>query len=161
MFAIQTTRPSDYSLVGEDTRAAIERGLAEAAWYASPVPRDKMRQLLERRNGSAMRDTVLWFALIVGFGYAGFRLWQAGSWWAVIPFMIYGVLYGSTSDSRWHESSHGTAFRTDWMNNGRFDFTDGSPQRRPVCVALQTYRAREHDGKIFLGPPQPAVRPEQ
>ena len=35
-------------------------------------------------------------------------------------------------------------------HNGRFDLTDGSPQRRPVCVALTTYKAREHDGKIFL-----------
>jgi MocE subfamily Rieske [2Fe-2S] domain protein len=35
-------------------------------------------------------------------------------------------------------------------HNGRFDFTDGSPQRKPVCVALQTFPAREHDGKIFL-----------
>jgi MocE subfamily Rieske [2Fe-2S] domain protein len=35
-------------------------------------------------------------------------------------------------------------------HNGRFDFTDGSPQRKPVCVALQTFQAHEHDGKIFL-----------
>ncbi len=35
-------------------------------------------------------------------------------------------------------------------HNGRFDITDGSPQRPPVCVALKTYQAREHDGKIFL-----------
>ncbi|MCU0785778.1 MAG: NADH:ubiquinone reductase (Na(+)-transporting) subunit F, partial [Verrucomicrobia bacterium] len=26
----------------------------------------------------------------------------------------------------------------------------GSPQRQPVCVALKTYRTREHDGTIFL-----------
>jgi 3-phenylpropionate/trans-cinnamate dioxygenase ferredoxin subunit len=35
-------------------------------------------------------------------------------------------------------------------HNGRFDFTDGSPRRKPACVALQTFQAREHDGKIFL-----------
>jgi len=35
-------------------------------------------------------------------------------------------------------------------HNGRFDFTNGSPQRKPACVALQTFPAREHDGKIFL-----------
>ena len=35
-------------------------------------------------------------------------------------------------------------------HNGRFDFTDGSPRRLPACVALKTYKAREHDGKIFL-----------
>ena len=35
-------------------------------------------------------------------------------------------------------------------HNGRFDITDGSPRRQPACVALKTYKAREHDGKIFL-----------
>ncbi len=35
------TRPPeklDYSLTGETTARAIERGLAEADWYQSPVP---------------------------------------------------------------------------------------------------------------------------
>jgi Na+-transporting NADH:ubiquinone oxidoreductase subunit F len=35
-------------------------------------------------------------------------------------------------------------------HNGRFNITDGSPRRQPVCVGLKTYKAREHDGKIFL-----------
>jgi Na+-transporting NADH:ubiquinone oxidoreductase subunit F len=35
-------------------------------------------------------------------------------------------------------------------HNGRFDVTDGSPQRKPACIALQTYRVTEHDNKIFL-----------
>ena len=30
---------------------------------------------------------------------------------------LYGVLYGSASDSRWHECGHGTAFKTPWMND--------------------------------------------
>ena len=38
-----TIRLSDYSLVGQDTALAIEKGLAEATWYTSPVPRQKMR----------------------------------------------------------------------------------------------------------------------
>lgn len=35
-------------------------------------------------------------------------------------------------------------------HNGRFDVRDGSPQRRPACVALKTYAVRESDGKVFL-----------
>ena len=41
---------SDYSLVGKDTAHAIEKGLAEATWYASPVPKEQMRELLKRRD---------------------------------------------------------------------------------------------------------------
>ena len=94
----------DYSLTGENANRAIERGLAEADWYQCPVPRATMRKLLERRDGPALRDTLLWFALILGSGYATFALW--GSWWAAIPYAVYAVLYASTSDSRWHEFQH-------------------------------------------------------
>ena len=80
---------SDYSLVGEHAALAVEKGLADAKWYASPIPKEKMRELLERRDGPAVRDTLLWFALLLAFGLAGLALW--GTWWAIIPFAIYGV----------------------------------------------------------------------
>src|SRR5512143_640867 len=107
---------ADYSLVGKDSVLAIQQGLAEATWYTSPVPKEKMRELLTLRDWPAVRDTILWFALIIGSGWAGYKLWQDGSWWAAIPFIIYGALYASPSDSRWHQSGHGTAFKTDWLN---------------------------------------------
>jgi Na+-transporting NADH:ubiquinone oxidoreductase subunit F len=104
-----------YSLVGENTILALQKGLAEATWYTSPVPKEQMRELLERRDGPAIRDTIIWFAVLIGAGVSGYALWKAGSWWAAIPFMIYGIIYASSSDSRWHEAGHGTAFKTDWM----------------------------------------------
>ncbi|MGA1196696.1 MAG: NADH:ubiquinone reductase (Na(+)-transporting) subunit F, partial [Candidatus Latescibacterota bacterium] len=94
------TQTLDYSLVGKTSEEAVVRGLALATWYSSPIPRDQFRALLERRNGPAVRDTLLWFALLFGTGYWGYVWW--GSWWAVIPFSVYGVLYASSSDSRWH-----------------------------------------------------------
>ena len=102
----------DYSLTGVNAAAAVERGLAEAVWYTTPVPKDVLRQLLVRRDGPAIRDTILWFALLVITGCGTVVLW--GTWWAAIPYLIYAVLYGTASDSRWHECSHGTAFKTDW-----------------------------------------------
>ena len=91
MSETNTIRLSDYSLVGKDTALAIEKGLAEATWYTSPVPRQTLRELLERKDGPALRDTFIWFALIIGSGVCGFLLW--GTWWAIIPFAIYGMLY--------------------------------------------------------------------
>jgi MocE subfamily Rieske [2Fe-2S] domain protein len=35
-------------------------------------------------------------------------------------------------------------------HNGRFDFTNGSPRRKPVCLPLQCFEAIERDGKIFI-----------
>jgi len=67
----------DYSLIGRETRRAIDTGLAEAEWYKSPVPRAKMRELLTRKNDPAIRDTIIWFTLIFGSGYLVFHWWSS------------------------------------------------------------------------------------
>src|SRR5882757_2594492 len=81
----------DYSLTGVNGPRAVEQGLAEADWYQCPVPRETMRQLLERRDGPAGRDTFIWFSLILGSAYATYALW--GTWWATIPYLVYATLY--------------------------------------------------------------------
>jgi fatty acid desaturase/NAD(P)H-flavin reductase len=140
-------RLSDDSLVGKDTALAIEKGLAEARWYASPVPRHTIRELLERKDGPAIRDTLLWFALIIASGVCGFMLW--GTLWAVIPFTIYGVLCASTSDSRWYEPGHGTAFKTDWMNNTLYEIASFMVLRE--STRWRWSHARHHSDTIIVG----------
>lgn len=142
-----TMQLNDYSLVGKDTAVAIEKGLAEATWYASPVPRQQMRELLQRRDGPAIRDTLLWFVLIISSGVCGYLLW--GTWWAIIPWMIYSVLYASTSDSRWHESSHGTAFKTDWMNNLLYEIASFMVLRE--STRWRWSHARHHSDTLIVG----------
>ena len=137
----------DYSLVGVNSRLAIEKGLAEADWYQSPVPRDVMRELLERRDGPALRNTILWFALIFGNAYLTYRLWPRP--WAAIPYLIYAALYASTSDSRWHESSHGTAFKTDWMNNALYEVSSFMVMRE--SVVWRWSHTRHHSDTIIVG----------
>lgn len=142
-----TIRLSDYSLVGKDSALAIEKGLAEAKWYTSPIPKQKMRELLERRDGPAIRDTLLWFFLLGATGLCGYLLW--GTLWAIIPFILYGVLYGSTSDSRWHESSHGTAFKTDWLNNTLYEIASFMVLRE--SVPWRWSHTRHHSDTIIVG----------
>ncbi|MEI6491487.1 MAG: NADH:ubiquinone reductase (Na(+)-transporting) subunit F [Verrucomicrobiota bacterium] len=137
----------DYSLTGENAALAIERGLAEADWYQCPVPRASMRKLLERRDGPAIRDTIIWFALIIGCAISTWLLW--GTWWAVIPYLCYAVLYGSTSDSRWHESSHGTAFKTDWMNNALYEVASFMVMRE--STVWRWSHTRHHSDTIIVG----------
>ena len=60
----QTLVP-DYSLTGVNAAAAVEKGLAEAEWYTSPVPKAEMRKLLLRRDGPGIRDTILLAALLL------------------------------------------------------------------------------------------------
>ena len=137
----------DYSLTGVNAALAIEKGLAEADWYQCAVPRETMRELLVRRNGPAIRDTILWFALLVASGYATWRLW--GSWWAILPYAIYAVLYASTSDSRWHEAGHGTAFKTDWMNNALYEIASFMVMRE--SVVWRWSHNRHHSDTIIVG----------
>ena len=137
----------NYSLVGENANRAIERGLAEADWYQCPVPRGQMRRLLERRDGPAVRDTILWFALILGSAWATWRLW--GTAWAALPYALYAVLCASTSDSRWHEAGHGTAFRTDWMNNALYEIASFMVMRE--STVWRWSHTRHHSDTIIVG----------
>jgi len=149
----------DYSLTGIETPIAIKTGLADAQWYKSPVSREEIRELLVRRNGPAIRDTIIWFSLIIGSGYLVFILW--GSWFVIFPYFIYSVLYASTSDSRWHESSHGTAFKTDWMNNVLYEIASFMVFRQ--STVWRWSHARHHSDTLIRGrDPEIAVpRPPQ
>ncbi|MEO6923353.1 MAG: fatty acid desaturase [Bryocella sp.] len=137
----------DYSLIGINSDAAIEKGLAEADWYQCPVPRAEMRKLLERRDGLAMWHTVLWFSLLGITAYFTIRLW--GSWWAVIPYMFYAVFYATVSDSRWHEAGHGTAFKTDWMNNVLYEIASFMIVRE--STPWRWSHVRHHSDTIVVG----------
>src|ERR1035441_9231227 len=138
---------ADYSLTGVDSALAVEKGLAEAEWYTCPVSKAAMRSLLERHDGPAIRDTLIWFSLLFGFGFWGYCWW--GSLWAIIPFALYGVIYGSTSDSRWHESSHGTAFKTDWMNNALYEIASFMVMRE--STVWRWSHNRHHSDTIIVG----------
>jgi Na+-transporting NADH:ubiquinone oxidoreductase subunit F len=138
---------ADYSLTGANATLAIEKGLAEADWYQCAVPRETMRSLLERRDGPAIRDTILWFALIFTCGCATWMLHHSA--WAVLPYALYCVLYASTSDSRWHESGHGTAFRTDWMNAVLYEVASFMVMRE--SKVWRWSHVRHHSDTIIVG----------
>ena len=137
----------DYSLTEVNSTLAVEKGLAEADWYQCAVPREAMRALLERRDGPAIRDTVLWFALIFASGFATYALWD--TWWAIVPYLMYSVLYASSSDSRWHEAGHGTAFKTDWMNNALYEIASFMVMRE--STPWRWSHTRHHSDTIIIG----------
>ena len=59
----------------------------------------------------------LWFVLLIASGIVAYLSW--GTWWAVPAFAVYGILY-SAADHRHHELSHGTPFKTRWINDALF-----------------------------------------
>jgi fatty acid desaturase len=102
---------------------------------------------MARRDGPALRDTALWLAALGLSGYLGCLLW--GTWWAVPCFLVYGVLYGSASDSRWHECGHGTAFRTRWLNDVVYQLACFMILREPTVWRWS--HARHHTDTIIVG----------
>ena len=137
----------DYSLIGRDTKRAEETGLAVAEWYHTPIPRARLKELMKRSDGPAIRDTAIWIGAFLVSGIGGYLTW--GTWWCVPFFIVYGVLYGSSSDSRWHECGHGTAFRTQWMNEVIYQIASFMVLREPTVWRWS--HARHHTDTIIVG----------
>jgi fatty acid desaturase len=137
----------DYSLTGHESALAVERGLATAQWYSCPVDRKLLKSLMRRSDGPAIRDTLIWLGAMVAAALAAIHFW--GSWAAVPFFLIYGVLYGSASDSRWHECSHGTAFKRQWLNEGVYWIACVMIVREPVIWRWS--HARHHTDTLIVG----------
>lgn len=137
----------DYRLSGPENVRARERGLASAEWYASPIPRKRMKELMKRKNGPAIRDTAIWLALLAASGYVAYLSW--GTWWAIPAFLVYGILYCSPGDSRWHECGHGTAFKTPWMNEAVYQFASFLVLR--PATPWRWSHARHHTDTYIVG----------
>ncbi len=137
----------DYSLTGPEARRAEELNLVSAEWYHSDVPRGVMKDLMQRSDGPATRDTLLWLGLLLLTGGAGLLTW--GTWYAVPFFVVYGVLYGSACDSRWHECGHATAFKTQWKNRWVYIIASFMVMRNPV--AWRWSHMRHHADTIVVG----------
>ena len=137
----------DYSLLGRDSRAAVESGLAAAEWYHTDIPRKQMKELMKREDGPAIRDTALWLGSMVVTGALGVVFW--GALWCAPFFLIYGVMYGSASDSRWHECGHGTAFKTRWMNDAVYQIASFMIMRNPVTWRWS--HTRHHTDTVIVG----------
>jgi fatty acid desaturase len=154
---MRTPTKRDYSLLGYDSKKAVQDGLAAAQWYHTEIPRKEMKALMQRSDAPAIRDTAIWFACLLGFAGAAIALW--GSWWAAPMLLCYGVLYGSASDSRWHECSHGTAFKTPWMNDAVYAIACFMIMRNPTIWRWS--HTRHHTDTVIVGrdPEIVAMRP--
>ena len=155
---VAAVMPRDYSLIGRDAEAAVASGLAAAEWYKTDIPRKRMKELMQRSDGPAIRDTIIWFAaFIVSGGLAAIS--SGGTWWAVPFFIGYGVLYGSSTDSRWHECGHGTAFKTRWLNDVVYQVACFMIMREPTVWRWS--HTRHHTDTIIVGrdPEIAAMRP--
>src|SRR5437764_11242881 len=137
----------DYSLVGPEAKRAEELGLTSAQWYQCPIPRKRLKELMQRSDNPAIRDTIIWFASFFVTGGLAWYFWP--SWWALPFFIAYGALYGSSTDSRWHECGHRTAFKTKWMNDAIYYVASFMIMREPEVWRWS--HTRHHTDTIIVG----------
>ena len=90
---------------------------------------------------------MIWFAAFIVSGGLGYYFW--GTWAAVPFFIVYGVLYGSSTDSRWHECGHRTAFKTQWMNDAVYQIACFMIMREPEIWRWS--HTRHHTDTIIVG----------
>src|SRR5690606_16706552 len=83
-----------------------------------------------------------------------------GTWWALPAFLLYGTIYASLGDSRWHESLHGTAFRTRWMNRVLYHIASFMILRQ--ATPWRYSHLRHHREALIVGrDPEIPLRPRQ
>ena len=149
----------DYSLGGPELRRAAQRGLTGGQWYKTPVPRTRLKQLMQRKNWPGIRDSLLWLAILIGSAIGGVHYW--GGWAALPFFMVYGVMYGSAADSRLHECSHRTAFRASWLNDVVYYFSCFLMMRSPTANRWSHTRHHTYTSIVGADPEISSKRPPQ
>ena len=146
MTAAVTTETAypDYSLA-----AYAERGgtSPNVRWFAPPLDRKTLRELMIKRDGPAIRDTLVWVGFLAASAAGGIAYW--GTSWCVPFLFVYGTLYSSAGDSRWHETQHKTAFRTGWMNEALHQIACFMILREPT--PWKRSHARHHTDTLHVG----------
>jgi fatty acid desaturase len=102
-------------LTGDDFESRVE-----AAWHSCRIDRKLMKQLMQRSDAKGWRQFGPWLVLLAASGAGAVFTW--GSAWCVPFFVVYGLLY-ACSDHYAHELSHGTPFRTRWINTALYKLT--------------------------------------
>ena len=147
----------DYQLSGGAGQAAIENGTANPKWFRPDVDPKAIRDLMQKSDAIALRDTAIWLGAMCASAGVAVALWP--SVWSAPFWLIYGVLYGSAGDSRWHECGHRTAFKTAWMNEIVYQIASFMMMRNPVV--WRASHVRHHTDTIVVGrdPEIVAMRP--
>jgi fatty acid desaturase len=144
-----------YQMIGGAGEHALAQGLVNAVWYKCALTRVQMKSLMQRQDGAAIRDTLIWFGLIAASGALAWLSW--GTAWAIPAFLLYGAMYAGPADSRWHETGHGTAFKSPLLNNILYQIASFLVLRRPTQKRWS--HARHHTDTLIVGRDPEIVAP--
>jgi fatty acid desaturase len=104
-------------------------------WWTPPLDRQQLAALMRRSDLPGLASLALWLALLAACGWLAARLYPSA--WSIPLFLLYGTIY-TTSNSRWHESLHGTPFRTPWLNRAVY-FATAAMDFRDMVFARRSH----------------------
>jgi MocE subfamily Rieske [2Fe-2S] domain protein len=121
----------------------------EQEWFTCDLSREELKGFMQRDNLHGALHVGLWFFLLGVTGFLAYWTMKTfGAGWSVPVFLFYGVIY-CACDARWHECSHGTVFRTPWLNEA-VHFIATAMQQRDI-VTTRWSHARHHSYTIING----------
>jgi fatty acid desaturase/nitrite reductase/ring-hydroxylating ferredoxin subunit len=82
-------------------------------WYHCDIPREEMKELMQRSNLKGLVHTVAFFAVLIGLGVLAYR--AIGTPWMIPAFFAYGTVYCFLNHLM-HETHHRTVFKSVWLN---------------------------------------------
>jgi len=86
-------------------------------WYRCPVAPDKLKELTRRSDTKGALQAVGYLLVVAGLGALSWLLYRRGLWGAMaVALFLFGLAYSFTPGLVTHELSHGTVFRTKWLN---------------------------------------------
>lgn len=157
---MNSERLAAYDLTGPEGVRAVDDGIAGGSWFRSDVPRKRLKELMRRDDRAATRNTAVWLGSMAATGVTAAWSWHRGHKLAAVPaFAVYGLLYGTASDSRWHEAGHGTFFATRWKNDALYQVASFMRMLSPTKERWS--HTRHHTDTLVVGrdPEIDAMRP--
>lgn len=118
--------------------------IQEDSWFKTNLPRPEFKNFMKKNNISGILNTLLWFGSLFATGYLAYL--SLGTYWVIPAFFLYGTIY-SACDARWHESSHGTVFKTPWLNTA-LCFIATAMQQRDIVFTNWSH-VRHHSYTII------------
>lgn len=89
----------------------------DVEWYRCPIERTKLRELTKRSDIMGFLFVLPQLAYFAGTAYLAHHFLVQEMWlWMAVAIYAHGV-YRSIGHSGFHELSHGTVFRTRWLNS--------------------------------------------
>ena len=121
----------------------------------APLPRKELKALQRRRDTPAVRYVA--GHLAIGAGTAALIALCWGTWWMVPAMFAHGIVLVFLF-APMHECTHGTAFRTRWMNSAFATFC-GVVQMRPALYFRYRHAAHHSYTQDHLRDPDQVPMP--